>query len=97
MRASRTVGNFTMCVRSADRGAATRTCACLRQKTPCVPDPVQLPGPEMDIRFTDHSHLERTNQGLNNELIERGLRAGAGEVACHERLGGLLRFYHRAA
>ena len=42
---------------------------------------------------------ERNHQSLDNELIEPepALQGGAGEIQCCERLGGLLRFYHRAA
>jgi hypothetical protein len=43
-------------------------------------------------------HEERNHQGLGNELITsetRPLRAT--DVRCRQRLGGLLRYYHRAA
>jgi putative transposase len=49
-------------------------------------------------QFTAHYHRERNHQGLGNRLIvpvPRG-RADA-RVRCHEPLGGLLRYYHRAA
>jgi hypothetical protein len=41
---------------------------------------------------------ERNHQGLGNVLIAPGPgpRGGA-HVRCRERLGGLLRYYHRAA
>jgi hypothetical protein len=44
-------------------------------------------------------HRERNHQGLGNRLIESDGRAGSaiGRVTCRERLGGMLRFYHRAA
>jgi putative transposase len=48
--------------------------------------------------FVTHYHEERNHQGLANELITpetRPLRAT--EVRCRQRLGGLLRYYHRAA
>ncbi|MHC4135151.1 MAG: hypothetical protein ACYTDU_10550 [Planctomycetota bacterium] len=45
-----------------------------------------------------HDHGERDQQGLGNELIEgRSSTQPLGEVKCHQRLGGLLRYYHRAA
>ena len=46
-----------------------------------------------------HYHGERNHQGLSNKLIEPGEEVGQadGEIACHERLGGLLRYYHRSA
>ena len=47
--------------------------------------------------YTAHYHGERTHQGIGNELIDRGVSSGDGEIGCRERLGGLLRFYHRAA
>ncbi|KPK51216.1 MAG: hypothetical protein AMK72_00100 [Planctomycetes bacterium SM23_25] len=49
--------------------------------------------------FLAHYHEERNHQGLGNELImpEEGVGAAQGEVRCRERLGGLLRYYHRAA
>jgi putative transposase len=48
--------------------------------------------------FVAHYHRERNHQGLGHELITpetRPLRAT--HVRCRERLGGLLRYYHRAA
>ena len=49
--------------------------------------------------YLAHSHSERNHQGLNNGLIEAAEEAGttAGKIACRERLGGLLKYYHRAA
>jgi transposase InsO family protein len=48
--------------------------------------------------FVAHYHGERNHQGLGNELIttETGPLRGT-HVRCRERLGGLLRYYHRAA
>ena len=41
---------------------------------------------------------ERNHQGLGNELIAPGCGQNGGtRVCCRERLGGLLRSYHRAA
>ncbi len=50
-------------------------------------------------QFMDHYHRERNHQGLENQIIDPGEEVGAiaGKVECHERLGGLLRYYHRAA
>jgi transposase InsO family protein len=44
-------------------------------------------------------HQERNHQGLGNRLIEAGEEVGrpSGAVACRERLGGMLRYYYRAA
>ena len=49
--------------------------------------------------YTGHYHRERNHQGLGNELIERKDvgENGGGEVWCHERLGGVLKYYYRAA
>ena len=47
--------------------------------------------------FVAHYHLERNHQGLDNALIdpEPGVGDLEGEVVTRERLGGLLRHYHR--
>ena len=49
--------------------------------------------------FIAHYHAERNHQGVGNRLLEPGesVGRGDGEVRCRERLGGLLRYYHRAA
>ena len=49
--------------------------------------------------FTQHYHLERNHQGLNNRLIENNhdkpdVKAAIG---CRERLGSLLKYYDRLA
>ena len=49
------------------------------------------------VTYLEHFHAERNHQGLGNRLIDPGEEAGrtAGEVVCQERLGGMLRYYHR--
>jgi putative transposase len=55
--------------------------------------------------FIDHYHLERPHQGRGNQLLFRSPvsppspHAGctSGPIQCHELLGGLLKFYQRAA
>jgi hypothetical protein len=49
--------------------------------------------------FLAHYHAERNHQGLENRLIEPGSEVGqtTGQIECRERLGGLLRYYHRKA
>ena len=49
--------------------------------------------------YTEHYHVERNHQGLNNELIEKPDDEPnmEGAVECHERLGGILNDYRRAA
>ena len=44
-----------------------------------------------------HFNHERNHQGIGNELIDGQLTSGAGPIDCAERLGGLLKFYRRAA
>jgi integrase-like protein len=39
--------------------------------------------------FIEHYHTERNHQGLKNKHD--------GEIQCRERLGGLLKYYHRVA
>jgi putative transposase len=48
--------------------------------------------------FVAHYHRERNHQGLGNALITPAAAVAAGiQVRCRDRLGGLLRYYHRAA
>ena len=49
--------------------------------------------------FAIHYHHERNHQGLANRLIKpKQYFAAAGEAVCrHQRLGGMLSFYHRQA
>ena len=49
--------------------------------------------------YTEHYHLERNHQGLDNELIENPSRLVdvGSAVDCRERLGGILKYYHRRA
>jgi transposase InsO family protein len=48
--------------------------------------------------FVAHYHRERNHQGLGNALIVPAPRpCGGTPVRCRKRLGGLLRYYHRAA
>jgi len=49
--------------------------------------------------FVEHYHAERNHQGLGNELIEpvNDLGSDADRIECRERLGGMLKYYHRRA
>jgi putative transposase len=49
--------------------------------------------------FVQHYHAERNHQGLSNHLIDPEKRVGAvaGKIECRERLGGMLKYYHRRA
>jgi len=50
------------------------------------------------IEFASHYHTERNHQGLDNRLIEtNGRDSTLGTLECAQRLGGMLRFYHRVA
>jgi transposase InsO family protein len=50
--------------------------------------------------FIEYYHLERPHQGKGNQLLfpsPVSPPAHAGRVQCHDRLGGLLKFYQRVA
>ena len=48
--------------------------------------------------YAAHYHRERNHQGLANRLIDptENNASPTGAVSCSARLGGMLRFYHRA-
>ena len=49
--------------------------------------------------YVDHFHAERDHEGKGNVLLFPRVtdRSREGPVRCRERLGGLLRYYHREA
>jgi putative transposase len=48
--------------------------------------------------YLEHYHEERNHQGLAGQLIVPPANFNQpGPIVCRERLGGLLRFYHRKA
>jgi putative transposase len=50
--------------------------------------------------YAAHYHMERNHQGIGNNLVipqPAPEKCGEGKVECKERLGGLLKFYHRQA
>ena len=51
--------------------------------------------------FAEHYHRERNHQGKGNVLLfptaEQRVGSRDGKVQCNERLGGLLKYYHRGA
>lgn len=49
--------------------------------------------------YVEHYRRERNHQGIGNRLIDRDPRSlgRSGPVQCYERLGGMLRYYARAA
>ncbi|MFN2202777.1 MAG: integrase core domain-containing protein [Caldilineaceae bacterium] len=47
-------------------------------------------------QYVGHYHQQRNHQGLGNRLIDGHVASNSdGEIVCSERLGGLLKFYHR--
>jgi putative transposase len=49
--------------------------------------------------FTEHYHLERNHQGIENRLIDcwQRDRTRPGDIRRRERLGGVLNYYYREA
>ena len=49
--------------------------------------------------FIEHYHHERNHQGLGNQLIVPNVATtrGGERIVSRERLGGLLKYYHRPA
>ena len=49
--------------------------------------------------FLAFYHRERAHQGLDHQILEAGPEVGqeVGAIVCRERLGGLLKYYHRQA
>ena len=49
--------------------------------------------------FLVHYHGERAHQGKGHRILEAGPEVGRteGEIACRERLGGILKYYQQAA
>ena len=49
--------------------------------------------------YMEHYLAERNHQGLDNPLNDPDHEVGtvAGKIECRERLGGMLKYYHRAA
>jgi putative transposase len=52
-------------------------------------------------QYIDHHHFERNHQGKGNALLfpspKETLSPKRSTIRCRERLGGLLRYYSRAA
>ena len=47
--------------------------------------------------YLEHYNRERNHQGIWNELIEGEATSSVGDIERRERLGGLLKYYRRAA
>ena len=64
------------------------------------PDFVRCPiGLRGSREYVEHYQRERPRRGLRNEMIELAGRRPTSktEARCEQRLGGLLRYYSRAA
>jgi hypothetical protein len=53
--------------------------------------------PQYGCSVADLYHLERNHQGKGNELLTPLLKQNGQKIHCQQRLGGLLKFYARAA
>ena len=51
------------------------------------------------VSFLEHYHGERNHQGPDNKIIEPAMEVGRCDkkIACRERLGGMLKYYHLQA
>jgi transposase InsO family protein len=79
---------------SADRFVLSAKSECRERIVPLGEEHLRAAVPE----FVDHYHEERPHQGLGNELIAPQAKViGTGPLKCRERLGGVLKFYHREA
>ena len=67
-------------------------------KSECLDKMIFL-GRESPIRaiseYAAHYHEERSHQGIGNDLISGAAPQDAGSIEVRERLGGLLKYYHR--
>lgn len=46
--------------------------------------------------YVEHYHRERNHQGMSNQLLApESLNQPVGSIECSERLGGMLKYYHR--
>jgi putative transposase len=54
---------------------------------------------EAVTEFVSHYHGERAHQGMDHQILLPGTEANQqqGEIVCRERLGGVLKYYHRQA
>jgi putative transposase len=52
---------------------------------------------ELLREFVEHYHAERNHQGLGNALIEPSNENSAGRIIRRSRIGGVLKYYYRAA
>ncbi len=79
----------------AERFVRSIKSECLAQVIPIGEGHVR----RMLREYAEHYHGERNHQGIGNRLIDSSIDVSStgGPIECRERLGGLLRFYRRAA
>ena len=79
----------------AERFVRTIKSECLAQIIPLSERHLRM----VVTEFTEHYHLERNHQGLENRLIddEREGCGRNGAIRCQQRLGGVLNYYYREA
>ena len=53
--------------------------------------------PQYGCSVADLYHRERNHQGKDNQLLTPLVGQKGRKIHCHQRLGGLLKFYARAA
>jgi NADPH:quinone reductase-like Zn-dependent oxidoreductase len=85
-------------------GPAAEVAEVAELPEPAPPGPGQVLFGKRSLRralsnYVDHFHAERNHQGKGNVLLFPRVsdRQLEGPVQCRERLGGLLRYYHREA
>jgi hypothetical protein len=69
-------------------------------KSECLERMIFVGGDSLGLavrEFAIHYHAERPHQGLENTLICGGPILSEGRVEVRDRLGGLLKYYHREA
>ncbi len=69
-------------------------------KSECLDQMIFLGQDSLDqaiAEYAAHYHEERSHQGIGNEMVSGAKAQGKGVVETRERLGGLLKYYHRRA
>jgi transposase InsO family protein len=69
-------------------------------KSECLDQMIFLGKASLDravAEYVAHYHGERSHQGIGNEIISGAKARSEGVVDVTERLGGLLKYYHRRA
>ena len=69
-------------------------------KSECLDQMIFLGQDSLDqaiAEYAAHYHDERSHQGIGNEMISGAKAQCDGVVETRERVGGLLKYYHRRA